>query len=246
MRAFVPAPLPPVPALKLVGGGLDARQASERLIAEWQSTVADADEGPVFWLSLAMMQWTLGRLLPHVLERALQVIDSGSDLGRWRETPQFAKRKSVLVALRDKLVSQPPAANRAPKKFRSSTDRAIGSMHAYELTSTACCLFRVIGYHSDKGGRSPVAELLDWVGNELPSAEVIQKLPVRIRMSPNGERTSQFLLGAASKRDSPGSRIRSLDISSKPSQDVGGYVCFLWRYLDRQLLSEFGIGGESG
>jgi len=228
----------------LIGDGLDAKEATERLLREWQSTVDDADEGPVFWLALAATQWNLGRLLPQVLEHALRVIDSGQNLDSWRDSPELKKRQKMLAALRVKLASQPPAAKRVPKKFRSSTDWTVGSVHAYELRSKAFCLFRVIGFHSDKGGRSPVVELLDWVGDVLPTAEVIEKLRVRVHYRPKGHSISQFLLGAASRIDTPGNRIRTLDVMSKPSQKAGGYSVFLWRRVDQDLLEKFGIGGD--
>ena len=84
--------------------------ATDQLMRKYQQSIGDADEGPVFWLALAAIQWKYGRLLPLVKDHALQVIDGETDLRRWAESPQeLGKRRKVLEALRDQLLSpQPP------------------------------------------------------------------------------------------------------------------------------------------
>jgi hypothetical protein len=42
----------------------------------------DPDDSCVFWLSLALTQWKLGRLINEVKEDALKIIDEGTDLKR--------------------------------------------------------------------------------------------------------------------------------------------------------------------
>jgi hypothetical protein len=93
------------------------------------------------------------------------LLDSGVDLRRWDNDSKLqANRGVVLERLREQLIS-----TKVAPTFRNSSDWAIGSVQAYQLTNEEFCLLRVIGHHTDKGGKSPVAELLDWVGTELPS-----------------------------------------------------------------------------
>src|SRR5262245_32153824 len=81
-----------------VAQGLNAAAATEKLIAESASSLEDDEEAPVFWLALAATQWKLGRLIDNVRDRALQVIDSGEDLRRWKESDKstIEKRKKQL------------------------------------------------------------------------------------------------------------------------------------------------------
>jgi hypothetical protein len=67
----------------LVGDGLTGPEATKALLRGCYSALNDPDESPVFWLALAVTQWRCGRQESHVLQQALNVIDSGSDLG-WR------------------------------------------------------------------------------------------------------------------------------------------------------------------
>jgi hypothetical protein len=174
---------------ELIGDGVDVETATARMIEEWRPG-ADPDEASTFWLALAATQWQLGRLLPDVCSRAIEIIDAGLDLTRWRDSREVSKRERVLVALRAKLLSPQPVAKRVPRRFRSTNDWPLGSLHAYELRSRELCVFRVIGHHTDKGGTAPVVEMLDWIGSSVPRLEVLNDLPVRIRTYPNGHRVS--------------------------------------------------------
>ncbi|MGC2270413.1 MAG: hypothetical protein WA539_00390, partial [Candidatus Sulfotelmatobacter sp.] len=71
-------------------------------MAEYKSSFSDPDEAPVAWLALAATQLKTGRLESEVLQKAIQVIDSGSDLLRGQEgTKEYSKRKIALQKLRD-------------------------------------------------------------------------------------------------------------------------------------------------
>jgi hypothetical protein len=93
--------------LKLLTDGVDDAKATRRMIRDFAT--ADVDEGPVFWVALAATQWEYGRLDATVKKRALKAIDQGTDLERWTESKSRQKRKAVLAALREKLLSQPPS-----------------------------------------------------------------------------------------------------------------------------------------
>ena len=89
----------------LVGDGLTGPEATHALLREWSTTLNDSYESPVFWLALAATQRKCGRPEPRVLQQALNLIDSGSDLARWGESDSkdFKKRKVVLEKLRAQL-----------------------------------------------------------------------------------------------------------------------------------------------
>jgi len=119
----------------------------------------------------------------------------------------------------------------------------MGQVIGYRLQNGQLCLFRVIGHHSDKGGRSPIAELIDWLGTEIPNLDTLESLPIRRHRYPNGiQGVSQFLLGSTSSRDFPKSRVIETGHLLKPSQRPGGFTVFLWRFLDRQLHEYFSMG----
>jgi hypothetical protein len=110
--------------LALIAEGLDGAEASHRLESEWGDVDSDPDEGPVFWIALAAVQWEYGRLEPHVAKRALAIIDGGVDLQRWEGGSSAARRRSVLQTLRRKLMSPQPKPKR-PRVRKLAPPRSI-------------------------------------------------------------------------------------------------------------------------
>ena len=138
----------------LVSEGLSADDATARLIADSTEILADEEETGVFWLALAATQWKLGRLIDSVRDRALAIIDSGSDIPRWEDNPRsvVAQRKKHLDKLRGQLVGPQPA----PKKLRpvkkSSTDFKAGDVVSYRFQEGRAVRFCVLHLWGDRGG----------------------------------------------------------------------------------------------
>jgi hypothetical protein len=65
--------------------GLSAEDATQRLLESFDEYLEEAETEKLFWMALAAAQMETGRLLPDVRDRALQIIDAGGDVDRWRE-----------------------------------------------------------------------------------------------------------------------------------------------------------------
>ena len=98
----------------LIGEGLSTEQATDKLLRHYAPSLDDPDDGPPFWLGLAVTQWKCGRLLEQVKEKALHIIDSGADLKRWSGD---AKRRAVLEKTRAQLLSPQPRPTRIRKRY---------------------------------------------------------------------------------------------------------------------------------
>jgi len=165
---------------ELLGDGHEGPEASRILRARWQKELADPEVESVFWLALAATQWKYGRLEGLVKAKALEIIDSGQDLDRWRENPRDWKmRRQVLDNLRRQLESPPPPAKKIRKVYRSTCDWEVGEIIAYRLRSGRLLLLRVLGLRVDRGGVMPTCEALDWVGEAVPPPKVLKRLPVK-------------------------------------------------------------------
>ena len=222
----------------LIGDGLTPSQATDKLIAEYSSSLDDSDEMSVFWISLACTQWKLGRLEERTKQIALQVIDSGIDLKRWDDPKNLAKRSAVLAKVRTKLTTPQPPAKRIPRTIKASNDWHIGEMIGFRLLSGKWTLFRVIGHHTDKGGQSAICELMNWIDDQLPPTEKIAELQIKKGKSPKG--ISQFLFQEPKKKkDQP--RVQRMGTSTQPFQKPSGYTVLVWPYVDEQLDSIFDI-----
>jgi hypothetical protein len=220
-----------------LGNGLSGADATARILSDYKSSLADPAESGVVWLALASVQWRHGRLDPTTLASALQVIDSGSDLARWADTRDLAKRRTVLEKLRAEVTSPQPAEKRVRKQVLASRDWPVGAVIAYRLISGNLAILRVIGYHADKGGTSPVCELLDWTGTETPSQEVLRLAKVK-----DGEAFGQkihrlMLLGF--NKDATRRTIR-LDFTLEPfHKPICPQSAVLWKQMDDFLKRWF-------
>lgn len=219
----------------LVGDGFSGPEATDKLVQEWAEVLSDPDEAAVFWLALASTQWKCGRLEPRVKATALSIIEEETDLRRWREQADaklLNKRKAVLAKLRAELLAAQPPEKRLPKRFRDSCDWETGEIVSYRLLSGRLTLFRVIGFHTDKGGTSPVCERLDWSGTVAPPEEALKNVKGK---------GPQFLLGRTSAKELPVDRVQRLGINVPTKRIPAGPTVFLWSLLDSQLKDIFGI-----
>jgi hypothetical protein len=223
-----------------LGDGLTPSESTDRILFEWRDSLDDVDERSVVWLALAAIQWKLGRLEERVRQKAVEVIESGCNLDRW-EGKYREKRVVVLDKLRDQLDSPQPKQRKVSRRFRDHCEWEVGEIIAYTTLSKEKVLFRVIGFHQDKGGRSLVCELLNWRGDIIPRKLRLRFLGIQIKEYPNGYKVSQFMIGRTSERELPKDRVERLGIILKPSQDVGGFTVFWWGYLDEKLSEYFEV-----
>jgi hypothetical protein len=220
----------------LLGDGVSASVAVDRLMSEYAESLGDPDEEPVFWLALADISWKLGRLDERVRENALRIIDEGRDLARWESPRDRPKREVVLAKLRAQLLSPQPAAKRIPKTVKSANEWVVGEVIAFQLLSGRWVPLRVIGQHTDKGGRSAVCELVDWIGETIPSGADIGSLAIRRGTGLRG--VSQFLFQEPRTAKDQKRLVRT-GIRSTASQQPGGYTVFVWPHVDRLMREIF-------
>jgi hypothetical protein len=228
----------------LIGQDVPSAEATQRLVQEYRPD-ADPEDGPVFWLALASTQWRLGRLEQRVKERALQVIDSSADLRHWERDAgpiQARKREVVLQRLKQQLLTEPPPPKRVPRRYIEATEFDIGDVVSYRLRSGRLALLKVVDHHVDKGGRLPVVDVLDWIGDEPPERGTIARLGARLPTTADARVTGRFIIARWSKTDYPLERLaivaRSIRVDSR---HTGGIGIDWWKRLDDRLRNGFGL-----
>lgn len=164
--------------LSHIGDGYSSAEATEMILAEWKESLLDPDEVSVIWLSPAVTQWSKGRLENNVKEKALSIISSGTDLNRW-DTKSRRLRVKVLEKVQAKIESPQPKKKKIPIQFRSYCEWKVGELIAYKTLSVTNVLFRIIGHRQDKGGISPICELLTWQGNTIPGKFKLRLLGIK-------------------------------------------------------------------
>ena len=219
--------------LTLLGDGVESPRATDVVIQNWGQLSVDDVNGSVLWLALAATQWRCGRLEERVKSRALMIIDSGSDLERWKEssTRDLAKRRTLLSKLRDVLTSPQPPPKRIAKRFRNACEWDVGELISYSHRSGRVAILRVIGHSEDAGGRSAIFEVLDSFTEHPPDLETIKSLPIRKWTLYGGG--SRVMVGAISQRESDRAPAMSLHAFTKPAQEPSlPYSVSVWRFFD--------------
>ena len=163
---------------KLISEGILGQQATDKLIAQWNPQ-KDPDIEPVFWLALALTQWSCGRLEERVKQEALRVIRDGSAMRPWVGGPDERKRHIVLETARQKLESPQPPETKIKTRALATCDWERGDLITFRLLSGDYVVLRMLDQHVDQGGAYPECELLDWRGPEIPSSGLTPMLAVR-------------------------------------------------------------------
>lgn len=220
-----------------IGNGLSGPEAAARILKNYASSLADTDEAGVVWLALAATQWKLGRLDGETLQRALHVIDSGSDLKRWEGTKDYAARKVSLEKLRSQITSAQPPVKKIAGRILCECNWIVGELVALRLLSGKLTVLRVIGHHTDRGGTYPVCELLDWSGDTIPSKEVLQTAGIKRGRSDLKHTITKVMIVGIRKKAA--ARLEELGMRLEPAQKHGPSSVVHWKYLDRFLREWF-------
>lgn len=123
--------------IDLLKSGRESDVITQELIDRNSEIINDKDEAPVFWFSLADVQWQYGRLSTEVKEKALQYLNLGNNLQRWQqENPGLAgKRKDVLDRLQIKLCSTQPKLKRISSPRLYHCEWKLYDVYAFLLES---------------------------------------------------------------------------------------------------------------
>jgi hypothetical protein len=231
---------------RLIGDGINGPEATDRLLKEW-SPEGDPALEPVFWLALAVTQWSCGRLEERVKAKALGVIDDGSAIAEWRGGADKLERKrqAVLDATRKKLESPQPAARPIKKRVLATCDWDRGELIAYRLVSGDWIVLRMLDPWTDLGGSYPVCELFDWRAPDLPAAGVLDSTAV-LRQR---DRHTRIMILPIGKRLVKKDRIVRLnvkhvlaeDYSRKPRGVPNPTRVATWRGFDEILATDYGL-----
>lgn len=98
--------------------------------------IEDEDDSTIFWFALADTQWSFGRLLPEVKEKALEFFGSGGDVQRWIDDGNIKgveARRKILEDLKQKLNSSQPSEKKfsIPRIYKCEWE--MGDVFAYKF-----------------------------------------------------------------------------------------------------------------
>jgi hypothetical protein len=197
------------------------------------------------WFALADTQWKLGRLEDRVRDKAIEIIDDGSSLDRWREggDKMVARRQKFLDALKQQLLSpQPPRKTIKVKRPSKIATWVPGELFAYRLKSGRLIVLCLEQVHEDHHAR---LSALDWIGDEVPNQTQLKSLKRRhLHLSDasyKGGPYTHWLALALRKRDAPYDRMTRLEVRIPTATQKERYgTTQQWGKLDDSLEAFFG------
>ena len=188
--------------------GVSAEDATQRLLESFDEYLEDAETEKLLWMALAAAQMETGRLLPDVRDRALQIIDAGGDVDRWREDgdESLARRRArVLERLAAKLRGPQPKPKRLRRPVELSVPLEVGDVVRVRAQRRGenDALVVVVG-HSEglaaPGELYPIVAPLAWEGRRVPKLDHLARLPfLPDPVSP--DKPLLILVATFSKRD---------------------------------------------
>ncbi len=183
------------------------------------------------------------------------MIAAGADLHLW-EGAERAKRQKVLTALAAQLSSAQAPAVKLRKRRVAETTWDVGDVIELRLASGRWTLLHVVGHFTDRGGRFPQCEVLDWLGDwpavlDKAAQRLIDRAPVLPPL--DSSLTVEFTLAVVPTKAEPRliqtglrrlARPRLVDrvvgLFTRPTPKWGRPFV-LWQHLDWQLPQIYGL-----
>ncbi|MBV9719751.1 MAG: hypothetical protein JOZ77_10550 [Candidatus Eremiobacteraeota bacterium] len=228
--------------------GLDGIAATDKLLVLFKDSQDDADDGPPFWLSLATTQFRYGRLEDRVRDRALKIIDGGSDMARFERNGKLKRARSqVLQRLRAQLVGPQRQAAKVRRDIPSECDWEPGEVVGFKRNSGEWIALHVQGIGEQRRSRYPIVCVLDAPFEQIEQADqhtpvlrtlVIPRRYCRVPDKDNFGPHPFFTIFGLKKRDLTSERVRRPGKKIAPKITVEGHgippltPCTAWKYLD--------------
>jgi hypothetical protein len=228
--------------------GMEGPAATDKVMSMFGDSLDDPDDGPPFWLALAATQVRYGRLEQRVRDRAIAIIESGSDLARFSGNPRLTRERSrVLNKLKANLVGPQRTPAKVRKEIPFECDWEPGEVIGFKRSSGAWIALHVQGIGEGRRDRYPIVCVLDVPFEQIEQADqdtpVLRTLllPRRYCRSPNNPSFGPhpfFPIFGVKKRDLASDRLRRPGKTIPPKLAVEGHgippftPCTSWKYLD--------------
>ena len=161
----------------LLKAGKSVADATKAVKSQFGAAIEDSDDGPLFWLALADVQWTYGELEAAVLERVKDDFDSGRSLLPWEEDQRgLARRRATLERFIRKIGVAKPRPKKPPKLVIRAPKFRPGDCLSIQLANGQYAAAIVLAAdHSIAEYGTNLVAVLDYLSADRPTMEVFRK-----------------------------------------------------------------------
>ncbi len=161
----------------LLKAGKSVREATEDVRSQFAAETNDADDGPLFWMALADMQWTYGEMDPQIVNRVKEDLDSGRSLAAWTEDQHgLARRRAALEKFINTIGQPNPRPKKLPKTIVRAPKFRAGECLSIRVSNGQYAAALVLAAdHSNAEYGTNLIGLLDYLSSEKPTIEVFRK-----------------------------------------------------------------------
>jgi hypothetical protein len=161
----------------LLKAGKSVREATEAVRSKFAGAMQDADDGPLFSIALADVQWTYGELEAQILNRVKEDLDSGRSLAAWAEDQRgLARRRAALEKFISKIGQSNPRPKKLPKTIVRAPQFKPGDCLSIRLSNGQYAAALVLAAnHSNVEYGTNLVGVLDYLSPEKPTIEVFRK-----------------------------------------------------------------------
>ncbi len=169
----------------LLEKGKTNEEAIKEMLETFEGEIEDADEGAMFWIVFADVLWNYGRLTEEIKKKAIEEIESGRDLIKWKQEVSikvYEQRKREIEKVKEKLNTQQPEEKRIPKHRLYKCEWKNGDVFAYKLESE---------YAKEKGLHNQYLIMQKAGELEWPPGHIIPMVRVKITKDNNIPKTEE-------------------------------------------------------
>lgn len=158
-------------------------EIKQKMEEEFATIRNEKDTSSDYWFALARVYWEYGIADDTPITRTKEIIESGTDLDRWKTLggtgKQIRERKKALDAFLYKLSTPNSKPTRRPKLIKVQPPFRAGDLLVIEDKDGYFAAGIVSGESADKWGRN-VVHLLNYYSKEKPSAAELLELPLMV------------------------------------------------------------------
>lgn len=218
----------------------DLRQTTELLINNYQDSLDDPDEGPLFWLGLASMQWKFDKVNDKVLEQIKSDFSKEAGLERWQEVGEaaFNRRKQIIADFIENVSLENPRPKKLPKIVVRKPVYQAGDCLVIKLKNGmyGAALVLAADHSNIEDGKNLIGTM-NYIENEEPDLAIFEKREWLIRTHQSFDNQPDIGWYAAPGHRRFKSKFHIIgNISILPDDPQQSNIRIKWEHLGDQII----------